>query len=105
VLTDLHAALELEGLADSAHEILTNLYNYLDKPRNHIDYTKFKELGLPIGIGMVESVCKWLTLREQRFKRVGIRWSESGFNHLLHLRLARVNSRFEDLGALAALPT
>ena len=44
---------------------------------------------------MVESACKWLI--QQRFKGVGMRWSEDGFNHLLHLRLAWVNGRFDDL--------
>jgi hypothetical protein len=103
VMADLEAALALEGLPSSAHQSLTNLYNYLDKHRDHIDYAKFKELGLPIGSGMVESACKWLI--QQRFKGVGMRWSEDGFNHLLHLRLAWVNGRFDDLFPLAASPT
>jgi hypothetical protein len=34
-----------------------------------------------------------------RFKGVGMRWSESGFNHLLHLRLAWANERFDSLFA------
>src|SRR5262249_26079513 len=55
-------------------------------------------LGLPLGSGMVESACKWLL--QQRFKGVGMRWSEDGFNHLLHLRLAWVNGRFEALFGL-----
>lgn len=102
VLADIEAALTLEGLPDSAYQTLTNLYNYLDKHRDHIDYAKFKELGLPIGSGIVESACKWLI--QQRFKGVGMRWSEDGFNHLLHLRLAWVNGRFDDLFALAVPP-
>lgn len=102
VLTDIEAALALEGLPDSAYQTLTNLYHYLDKHRDHIDYAKFKELGLPIGSGMVESACKWLI--QQRFKGVGMRWSEDGFNHLLHLRLAWVNGRFDDLFPLTAPP-
>jgi hypothetical protein len=52
-----------------------------------------------LGSGLVESACKWLTLREQRFKGVGMRWSADGFNHLLHLRLAWVNGRFDALFA------
>jgi hypothetical protein len=64
------------------------LYNYLDKHRDHIQYDKLKAAGLPIGSGLVESTCKWLI--QQRFKGVGMRWSEEGFNHLLHLRLAWV---------------
>lgn len=100
VLQDIEAALALEGLPASARQTLTNLYTYLDQHRDHIDYAKFKELGLPIGSGIVESACKWLI--QQRFKGVGMRWSEEGFNHLLHLRLAWVNGRFDTLFALAA---
>jgi hypothetical protein len=102
VLLDIKAALMLEGLPDSARKTLQNLYDYLDTHRDHIDYARFKELGLPIGSGMVESACKWLI--QQRFKGVGMRWSEAGFNHLLHLRLAWVNGRFNDLFAGAASP-
>ena len=93
VLADIQAALALPGLPDSAQQALTKLYNYLDKHRDHIQYDKLKELGLPIGSGLVESTCKWLI--QQRFKGVGMRWSEEGFNHLLHLRLAWVNGRFD----------
>ncbi len=102
VFKDIEAALALEGLPASAHQALTKTYNYLDKHRDHIDYAKFKELGLPIGSGIVESACKWLI--QQRFKGVGMRWSEDGFNHLLHLRLAWVNGRFDDLFAFAVPP-
>jgi hypothetical protein len=44
---------------------------------------------------MVESACKWLI--QQRFKGVSMRWSEDSFNHLLLLRLAWPNDRFDDL--------
>jgi hypothetical protein len=60
----------------------------------------FKDLGLPIGSGLIESAVKWLI--QQRFKCVGMRWSESGFDNLLELRVARVNDRFGDLFASAA---
>jgi hypothetical protein len=95
VLADLAEALDVEGLPNAARDTLTTLYAYLDRHRDHIDYAKYKELGLPIGSGMVESACKWLI--QQRFKGVGMRWSEEGFNHLLHLRLAWVNGSFEAL--------
>ncbi len=92
---ELATALELKDLPAGARDALQNLYNYLDKHRAHLDYERFKELGLPLGSGMVESACKWLI--QQRFKGVGMRWSEDGFNHLLHLRLAWVNGRFDAL--------
>jgi hypothetical protein len=93
VLDDIKAAAALPGLPVSAQQSLTKLYNYLDKHRAHIQYDKLKEMGFPIGSGLVESTCKWLI--QQRFKGVGMRWSEDGFNHLLHLRLAWVNGRFD----------
>jgi len=93
VLADIALVLELDGLPDCAKHSLSNLYLYLDKHKDHIQYQQFKEMGLPIGSGLVQSACKWLI--QQRFKGVGMRWSQDGFNHLLHLRLAWVNGRFD----------
>lgn len=95
VLADLAEALDLEHLPDTARDTLRTVYTYLERHREHIDYETYKALGLPLGSGMVESACKWLI--QQRFKGVGMRWSEDGFNHLLHLRLAWVNGSFEAL--------
>jgi hypothetical protein len=95
VLADLGEAMEVEGLPDTARDTLMTVYAYLDRHRDHINYEAYKGLGLPLGSGMVESACKWLI--QQRFKGVGMRWSEEGFNHLLHLRLAWVNGTFEAL--------
>ena len=97
VLDDIHQALLLDDLPPDVRKKLQNLYNYLSTHRDHIDYARSCELGLPIGSGMVESTCKWLI--QQRFKGVGMRWSEDGFNNLLHLRLAWVNGTFDTLFA------
>jgi hypothetical protein len=102
VLADLADALDVEGLPATARETLRTVYTYLERHREHINYEAYKALGLPLGSGMVESACKWLI--QQRFKGVGMRWSEDGFNHLLHLRLAWVNGRFEALFGLALSP-
>jgi hypothetical protein len=103
VLADLVEALEVEGLPASARETLTALYAYLERHRDHIDYATYKDLGLPLGSGMVESACKWLI--QQRFKGVGMRWSENGFNHLFPLRLAWVNGSFEALFQVQLQPS
>ena len=102
VLADLADALDVEGLPATARDTLTTVYAYLERHREHINYEAYKALGLPLGSGMVESACKWLI--QQRFKGVGMRWSEDGFNHLLHLRLAWVNGRFEALFGLTLSP-
>jgi CubicO group peptidase (beta-lactamase class C family) len=93
VVAELAALVETQQLPGSARETLTNGYHYLKTHEAHIQYDQFKAAGLPIGSGFVESACKWLI--QQRFKGVGMRWSEPGFNHLLHLRLAWVNQRFD----------
>ena len=102
VLADLAEALDVEGLPETARETVRTVYAYLQRHREHINYAMYKDLGVPLGSGMVESACKWLI--QQRFKGVGMRWSEEGFNHLLHLRLAWVNGRFETLFGLALSP-
>ena len=95
VLAGLAHAIEFRQYPTSVLKTLTNVHQYLQTHREHIKYEQFKALGLPLGSGMVESACKWLI--QQRFKGVGMRWSENGFNHLLHLRLAWVNGRFDQL--------
>ena len=95
VIAQLAYAIEFRQFPVSVVKTLTNVHDYLERHRNHINYKRFKDLGLPLGSGIVESACKWLI--QQRFKGVGMRWSEDGFNHLLHLRLAWVNQRFDHL--------
>lgn len=102
VLADLVEAWEVEGLPDTARDTLATVYASLARHREHINDAQYKELGLPLGSGMVESACKWLM--QQRCKGVGMRWSEDGFNHLLHLRLAWVNGRLEALFGLTLSP-
>jgi hypothetical protein len=93
VLAELAALVEATHLPPSARQTLTNVYTYLKTHEDHIHYEHFKAAGLPIGSGLVESACKWLI--QQRFKGVGMRWSEAGFNYLLYLRLAWINQRFD----------
>lgn len=97
VLDDLKAAMALEELPPAVRQTLSHLTAYLTTHRDHIDYARWKKAGIPIGSGMVESACKWLI--QQRFKGVGMRWSEDGFNHVLHLRLLWANGRFDELFA------
>lgn len=103
MLADLAATVDLEGLPATTRDTLRKVYAYLDQHRDHLDYASYKVLGLPLGSGMVESACQWLI--QQRFKGVGMRWSETGFNHLLHLCLAWVNGSFETLFQIRLQPS
>jgi hypothetical protein len=69
VLADLADALDVEGLPETARDTLRTVYTYLEWHREHIHYARYKELGLPLGSGMLESACKWLI--QQRFKGSG----------------------------------
>lgn len=68
---------------------------YFQRHHAHIRYQRFEQQQIPLGSGMVESACKWLI--QQRFKGVGMRWSEPGLKHLLILRVTWVNQRFDEL--------
>jgi hypothetical protein len=97
ILKEFERLLRYPSTPASAKLTLRQVRNYLKTHLEHLQYRKFKKLGLPIGSGMVESACKWLIV--QRFKGTGMRWSETGFDHLLCLRLAWVNHRFDFLFA------
>ncbi|MEO1402506.1 MAG: hypothetical protein AAFV72_14855, partial [Cyanobacteria bacterium J06635_1] len=73
---------------------LLQVQAYFQRHHAHIRYQPFERQHIPLGSGMVESACKWLI--QQRFKGVGMRWSEPGLKHLLILRVAWVNQRFDD---------
>jgi hypothetical protein len=81
--------------SEASKQELTKVYHYLNDHWEHVQYHQFKQMGLPIGSGMVESACKWLIT--QRFKGTGMIWSEAGFKALLALRVAWVNQRFDPL--------
>jgi hypothetical protein len=93
---DTLAALVSPDLAQGEDlETIQQVQAYFQTHQLHIRYHSFKRQQCPLGSGMIESACKWLI--QQRFKGVGMRWSEDGFNHLLHLRLDWVNHRFDSL--------
>ncbi|HEY9639741.1 MAG TPA: ISKra4 family transposase [Coleofasciculaceae cyanobacterium] len=101
ILKEFETLLRYPSTPASAKTTLQQVRSYLTTHLQHLQYRQFKKLGLPIGSGMVESACKWLI--SQRFKGTGMRWSEAGFDHLLYLRLAWVNHRFDPLFAKHSL--
>jgi hypothetical protein len=94
VSSELNTGANSRSLKASQRQSVRRVHDYFKAPEEHITYQALEDRGLPRGSGMVESGCKWLI--QQRFKGVGMRWSSEGFNHLLHLRLAWINTRFDD---------
>jgi hypothetical protein len=95
VLTLLTKLINKDWFSPTALKTLLQVQAYFQRHHRHIRYQVFDQQHFPLGSGMVESACKWLI--QQRFKGVGMRWSVSGFNHLLLLPLAWANQRFDDL--------
>ena len=95
VLSDLIFLSNTGLFSGQSLKTLLQVQAYFQRHHRHIHYQRFHQQQLPLGSGMVESSCKWLI--QQRFKGVGMRWSESGFNHLLLIRLAWTNQRFDSL--------
>ena len=53
-------------------------------------YAEFRRLGLPIGSGVTEGCCK--TLFTARVKHSGMRWSHTGLQTLLDLRMLTLSN-------------
>ncbi len=79
---------------DNAHETLRKCADYLRTHQHRIRYPRFRALGWPVGSGVVEGACKHVV--GIRFKRKSTRWSRDGGEAILHLRLDRLNGRWEE---------
>lgn len=95
VLSELTRLVNTLRLNENERKTFAQVQSYFETHRSHVTYEEFKQQNFPLGSGVVESACKWLI--QQRFKGVGMRWSVEGFEHLLYLRLAWVNKRFDHL--------
>lgn len=69
---------------------------YLENNQHHMDYPRYRELGLPVGSGQVEAQCK--TLVGARCKQAGMRnWTYEGAEAVLRLRAAKHDGTFDGL--------
>jgi hypothetical protein len=83
-----------DGLSKEQRETLDSTYGYIDGNRDRMRYPVYRELGLPIGSGRAEGLCK--TLVEGRCKQSGMRnWKPSGAEAILRLRAARHDRVFD----------
>ena len=65
---------------------------YLFHQRQRMRYAYFRQAGLPIGSGTVESACKVVV--QARLKQAGMRWSRKGAQAMLALRCALLSDRW-----------
>jgi hypothetical protein len=84
---------------DEAKAIRRRELGYFEKNKGRMLYATLKSNGYHIGSGLVESACK--TIVTQRLKQSGMRWSESGAEHMVHLRSFLMSDRSADISRFA----
>jgi hypothetical protein len=73
-------------------QALGDARRYFKNHGHKMDYPRYIERGLHIGSGIAEAACKHVI--QSRFKRSGMRWSRSGAEKLLQLRVAYLNQQW-----------
>lgn len=91
-------ALETRTRSPTKRAAVHALRTYLENQAGHLDYPRYRELGLMVGSGPVEAQCK--TLVGGRCKQAGMRdWTYPGAEGVLRLRAARQDCSFDALWA------
>ena len=78
----------------------TKLLAYLNANRSRMDYKYYQRIGCGIiGSGAIESAHR--TVVQKRMKLSGQRWSKTGAQHMLHLRVIYMNHQWDNVIQLA----
>jgi len=85
---------ELARTVRDPEKVLRKTADYLQTHQHRLRYPQFRAAGWPIGSGVVEGGCKHVI--GLRFKRKSTRWTKLGARAVLHLRLDRLNGRWEN---------
>ena len=83
---------ELEPFS-GRHEAVEACCRYYRNNVERMRYDRYRDRGMQIGSGVVESGCRQYGLR---VKRPGTRWSETGANAMLALKSCVMNFRMPD---------
>jgi len=83
-----------EGADDTDPRVMLhrNVY-YFTENACRMRYDEYRNRGMPIASGVVESACKHVVA--SRLKGPGMRWDEDGAEAILHLRSLELNDRWD----------
>jgi len=95
LLSVMHAIRQTIPQAAPLPEPVRQAVGYLFRNRHRMHYQQYRQQGLPIGSGTVESVCK--TVVQARMKQAGMRWSRPGAQAMLSLRCLLLSQRWSEL--------
>ena len=69
------------------------MWAYLQANRDRMEYKTYRERGLLMGSGAIESAHR--TVMQRRLKRAGQRWSINGAQRVLTLRVCAMSNRWQ----------
>ena len=78
---------------DDEHAPVRRCHRYLSARANQLDYPQALAEGLPIGSGEIESAHRYVA--QQRLKRPGAWWRVEHAEHMLALRINRINGDWD----------
>jgi hypothetical protein len=81
-------------LDPAAAAVRDEVLGYLEPRRDQLNYAAFRDRGLPIGSGAVESGCKLVV--EARLKGAGRRWAPDNVNPVVALRGVLCGGRWDE---------
>jgi hypothetical protein len=99
VITAIQTMAEQVGVApEGAHEldrrvVLWRNVGYFDDNKSRMKYPEYRDRGMPMGSGVVESACRHVVA--SRLKGPGMRWDEQGAEAILHLRTLELSGRWD----------
>jgi len=68
--------------------------NYFERNLPYMHYDRYLKQGWPIASGVIEGACRHFV--KDRFELSGMRWSQPGAEHLLHLRAVAENGDWDE---------
>ena len=74
-------------------EFVDDKLHYFMNNKSKMRFEKFKDDGLCIGSGAIESANKYVVQR--RLKQAGMKWTEDNANYMVHLRAEYINNRMD----------
>lgn len=80
----------------SENEVAKNLISYYETNSSRMDYKYYKQIGCGIiGSGAIESAHR--TVVQKRMKQSGQRWSSTGAQNMLNLRVTYMNEKWDNV--------
>jgi hypothetical protein len=90
--SELKAVLRAIETLDIEYQLRESIKEYLSKNAYRMDYQAYRQRGLLIGSGAIESAHR--TVVHKRLKRAGQRWTIPGAQQVLNLRVCQMSNRW-----------